>query len=474
MKLKNIILTQLAFIVVALLINLIDSAMGLTSGCMLAVVAGGQWNENLTIFRKNLEMKVGKEVWWKGKFSQFTAFIDYNLYKETGALGTRKDSPKLNQSIIHMVNDFKSSKRGVKIDVPLSRPLTGTGRIGTASLSGHGERKKLLYLKCAINMMRHAMETRDNEMSDQVLPDQITTELKNSAGELKDWFSRLMPFEFMFSLTMGFSRNLFDSSYGLGYSMKSHPNFYVQGDGQVLFKSSVGTHVAYTFDTGYETNIVTALATLADTESDHFSAQSIRNMVYYARANRIQPIDYQGIPVFPIFIHSAQARQLRQDEDWLRAQHDAAMRGDKNQIFTGLLEGYIYEGALIIIDDTIPGIRISTSDGWDATYSTTGASTGPQYFRSTFMDDPRDTAPLKPALLVGQGAILAAEGLPFKLTQEKTDHDQEIEDGARMIYGAVRADIIDEDNFLGNGANTFYDNNSSLIYVTYSPDTITI
>ena len=421
-------------------------------------------------------MTVGKEVWWRGKLGRFTAFIDYQLYKETGSLGTRKGSPKLTQSIIHMVNDFKSTRRGVKIDIPLKRPLTGSGRIGVASLSGHGESQKIFYRKCAINMMRHAFNERDNEMSDQVLPDQIMKELKDGAGELKDWFSRLMPFEFLFAALTGYSRNLHDTSYGIGYTMRSHPNLYVQGDGQVLFKSSVLTHVAYTFDSGYEKNVATALGTLTDTASDHFSSQSIRNMVQLARDHKIQPIDFQGQEVFLIFITSAQIRQLRQDTDWLSAQHYAALRGKDNQIFTGLMEGYIYEGAILIVDDTIPGTRISTSTGFDTTYalSTTGDAYGVQYYMANFMENPRDTAPLKPALLIGQGGILAAEGKGFMFTQEIRDHQQTIEDGGRMIYGATRADTIDDDNFLGNGANTFYDNSSSLVYYTYSPNEITI
>jgi|GEM_PF-1525283 len=477
MKLKNILAMQFLFMLITGLAYLLDSVFGTTTGIVsMALIAGGQWNENLTVFRKNLEMKVGKEVWWRGKLGRFTAFIDYQLYKETGSLGTRKGSPKLTQSIIHMVNDFKSTKRGVKIDIPLKRPLTGSGRIGVAGLSGHGESQKIFYRKCAINMMRHAFNERDNEMSDQVLPDQIMKELKDGAGELKDWFSRLIPFEFLFAALTGYSRNLHDTSYGVGYSMRSHPNIYVQSDGQVLFKSSAGTHVAYTFDSGYEKNVATALGTLTDTPSDYFSSQSIRNMVALARGHKIQPIEYQGQEVFLIFITSAQIRQLRQDEDWLKAQHYAAMRGKDNQIFTGLMEGYIYEGALLIVDDTIPGTRISTSSDFDSTYalSTTGDVYGVQYYPSNFMEIPYDTSPLKPAILLGQGAILGAEGAGFKFTQEISDHGQQIEDGGRMIYGATRADIIDDDNFLGNGANTFYDNSSSLVYYTYSPTTITI
>ncbi|MHB8842360.1 MAG: hypothetical protein ACYC56_11355, partial [Candidatus Aquicultor sp.] len=157
------------------------------------------------------------------------------------------------------------------------------------------------------------------------------------------------------------------------------------------------------------------------------------------------------------------------------AMYYAYGQGKDNPIFTGAMESYIYENAMLIVDDTIPAAYITGDAEFLAARATNGLSTGVQYgANADYMDEPRDPGFRKPAIALGAGAILAAEGKGFLLTQETADHGQKLEDGGRMIYGATRADIIDDDNQLGNGAHLFYDNSSSLVYFTYSPDTFTI
>ncbi len=476
MKAKSNLIQLFGFALILAIGFLFDSLIGGISGVVLSVTAivGGQYNPNMTIFRVNLEKKVGKEVWWKGRLSQLTAFIDYEKFQSSGGLGVVKGSNSLDASIVYMVRDFKS-KKGIKIDIPLRRPLTGQGRIGTAPLSNNAEKRKMFYLKCAINMRRHAVQTRDNEMSEQLLDEAIAMEmLESGANDLKDWFSRLMPFEFLKAILQGYSENLYDGSWGLGYTQKSHPNFYVQGDGQVAFKTASGTHAAYTFDSGYEVNCAASLTTLQNEATDYFNTQSIRNIVFLAKKHKIQFLKKGAYEVLPIMITSAHVRQLRLDDDWKNAMYYAYGSGKDNPIFTGAMESYIYENAMLIVDDTIPSAFLTGDAEFSAAKSTNGLATGVQYGRSDYMDVPRDGGFRKPAIALGAGAILAAEGKGFLLTTETADHGQKIEDGGRMIYGATRADIIDDDNQLGNGANLFYDNSSSLVYFTYTPDTITI
>lgn len=480
MKCKQNILVVLGFALIALAAFMLGHIEHSVVSLAIAVV-GGQYSPDMQVFRVNLQTKVGKEVWWKGRLSQLTAFIDYEKFQSTGGLGIVKGSNGLDASIIYMVRDFKS-KKGIKIDIPLRRPLTGQGRIGTAPLSNNAEKRKMFYLKCAINMRRHAVQTRDNEMSEQLLDEAIAMDLLESgANDLKDWFSRLMPFEFLKAILVGYSENLYDGSWGLGYSQKSHPNFYVQsytggldGGGQVPFKSASGAHVAYTFDSGYEANCATALSTLSEGEPTKFSTQSIRNITYLARKNKIQFIKKGAFEVLPIMVTSAHIRQLRDDPDWKNAMYYAFGTGKDNPIFTGAMESYTYESAMLIVDDTIPAAFLTGNPNFTTARSTNGASTGICYGVADYMDNPRDGGALKPAIALGVGAILAAEGKGFLLTTETKDHGQKIEDGGRMIYGATRADIIDDDNQLGNGAHLFYDNSSSLVYWTYSPDTFAI
>lgn len=469
---KYFLINAIMFVVMLVL----SAFTGGIAGVLYAVATpGGIYNPDVFHFRTNLEKKVGKEVWYKGKIGAMSSFIDFDKFQKTGTFGSMPGSLQPTEAIIHVVRDFKS-KKGVKIEIPLIRPLTGQGKTGTAELENSGEQRKILNTKCAINMRRHAVLIRDNEMSEQMVDPEIAISLFESGGsDLKDWFSRLMPFDMYYALLTGYSSNLTDSQNGLGYSQRSHPNFYVQDNGQVVFKTADGTHVANTFDTGYEVNCATALATLsAGVDADKFSTKSIRNMVYLARKHKIQPVKKNGMELYPIFIHDAQARQLREDTVWQQAMREAWERGQKNPLFTGAVEGYIYEGAFLVVDSTLPAARITGDTGFVAAESSNGLSTGVHYIKSNFMDDPRDSSPRKAAILIGVGGISAAEGLGFKLTEEVKDHGQKIEHGGRMIFGMTRPDIIDDDNVMGNGANLFYDNQSSLVYFTYSEDEVEV
>lgn len=469
---KHILINTLLF---ALTVIATVFSGGLAGVTLALVTPGGIVNPDVFHFRTNLEKKVGKEVWWKGKIGAMSSFIDYDKFVKTGQFGAVPGSMQPTEAIVHIVRDFKS-KKGAKLEVPLLRPLTGQGKIGTATLKRTGELRKILSTKCAINMRRHAVVIQDNEMSVQMTDPEIAMSLYESGGnDLKDWFSRLMPFDMYYSLLTGYSTNLTDATNGLGYSQRSHPNFFVQGDGQVLFKTSSGTHVARTFDTGYEVNCATGLATLSSgVDEDKFNTQSIRNLVYLGNKFKVPKVKKNGLELYPIFIHDAQARQLREDTVWQQAMREAWDRGQKNPLFTGAVEGYIYEGAFLVVDSTLPAARITGDDGFVAAESSNGLSTGVHYVKSDFMDDPRDSSPRKCAILVGAGGITAAEGLGFKLTEEVDDHGQWIEHGGRMIYGFTRPDIFDDDNVMGNGAGLFYDNQSSIVYWTYSEDDVEV
>jgi len=454
-----------------------------SGGILIATVVGGLYTPDMVHYRKLISKKVNKEIWYKGKMSKLLSVIDYDKFEKTGRYAALKDSPMPNGGIINLIRDFKS-KKGVEMDIPMIRPLTGHGKIGSARLKGTGEARKIFNQKVAINLRRHAVTIQDNDMSVQsILEDtELATMLfEDGANDLKDWFSRLMPFEYMFGLFNGYSENIYDSVNGLGtnYARKSHPNFYVQGSGLVATPATMST--PYTFNAAYETQCKTALATLAaETSTTKFKYQSLRNMKYLAVQKKIAHVLFNGMEVHFVFITESQAWQLKSDPEWISLWKDAAARAKDNPAISGIIEGYIVDGLYICVDPTIPSAYIDGDAQFVAAVSTTGATTGVQYGGvdsdnvPSYMEDPRDTGPRKPAILLGKGAIHVGEGRGFVKTEEVDDHDQWIEHGGKMIYGVARADIIDADNYLGNGAGLFYANQSSLLYWTYSPDSITV
>ena len=461
MKIKQVFFYTFAFSLLAILHAIAGANIHAQGGLVFAdIIVGGQWTDQMQLFRRGLGKKMHKLVWYYGKWAKVTGMIDVQKFKQAGTYSgalTLRPSGKL----IDVVRDFMR-EGGLYMDVPISVPLTGQGRHGSANLEGHEEMRKVLTKKVAINQLRHAVQIQDNKMSGQTLQKPaIQMALMERGGEdLRDWFSRKLAFYPYFALFTGYSDNLTDATYGVNMSQKSHPNFYVKGWGaRVAFSN--------TFDAAYETAVATALASLSDDPGDYFAAKSIRDMVYLASYHKILPMTINGQEVYVIFIHPAQMRQLRRDSEWLEAQKFAGVRGQENQIFTGISEGYIYEGAYIIVDNTIPGVRIAGDTGYDATRGTVN------YGSSLYMANPRDVSNRKLAVLCGAGAITAGYGSELAFNSRTADYGQFMGDGAGMILGMERADIIDDDNYFGNGAGAFYENSSSLVYGTWSPDGLT-
>jgi len=469
---KQFLFTILAFAVIVLT-NILLGSYAEANGIMLAVATvGGYWNPSLSIYRDNRELMVHKTIIEKSKFGALTSVYNVSTDPQTSkpVYAQVSGTAKPDSSVVTVIQDFSKAERGIKVLIPHTTPLTDQPHaVGTNTVSGKGERRKLYYTECAINRVRQAALKRDNEMSEQILPSQIMNEMERVEPEIKDWYSRFIPFEYYFATFEGFSRLLTDSSYGLSYTKKSHPNSYVQGHGRIAWNTDL------TFNSGYETNYATALATLDVADSTvFFKTQSVKNMVWLADKHKIKKINYNGLLLTCIMIHPAQALQLAADTDFQNALKYAADRGDKNKTFTGGMDGIVYAGALLLIDETLPGARISgDSDtsvygtAYDSAYGTVN------YGTSNFMHTPRDISPRKAAVVLGQGAITAATGKKFEFSEEFSDHKDSIEIAGKMYIGATRPDIMDKDGNDGT-ANRLFENSSSLLYWTYSPDTISI
>jgi len=298
-------------------------------------------------------------------------------------------------------------------------------------------------------------------MSKQVLkkPQVQMALMERGKNDLQDWFSRRMAMFPYQAILGGYSNNLTDPTYGIGYTPKSHPNSYVAGHGRVSFSNL--------FNAAYETAMANALATLTDVPDKHFSLAKIKNMVYLANFHKLTPLLIDGKLLYIIFIPPALAWQLKQDPEYLTYLKDAGVRGNDNIIFTGVMEGTFIEGAMLLVDDTMPAARISGDDSYDSSWGTVN------YGLDTYMANPRDTFNKKCAIICGAGAVTGGYGSELGFESETADYSQFLGDAADQISGFERCDIIDDDNYFGNGAGAFYENNSSLVYWFYAEDSLT-
>jgi hypothetical protein len=432
------------------------------------------FNNFSELYRRGLAKKVDKAVWLKGTMSTFAGIMQGEKYPSAGFYGgslTLKPTGKpfdLRREL--------EGQGGYELDVPVAYPLVDQGVIGTQQLLGNTEKRHMAYKKVHCNVIRHGVMIQDSLMSAISLnkPEIFSEMMNGQTAELTDWFGRKISFEIEQSLVAGASDNLTDPVFGLGVAQRSHPNFYVKtGLNEGDYTKAVFTGV---FNPTYESACETALNLI----SGSFGALDIRQMVYLASSHKILGMNvlknFAPLPI--IFVHGAQARQLRSDPEWQAAQRLAGPRDyEKNQIFIGALQGYPFEGAYVVVDDTLPSALTSGDTGYASArgtvnygaYSDVAANGATNYPLNLYMRYPRDTGSHKCAILVGAQASLGAQASAFALAHEDYDFGAKKEDGATMVIGWERSDIFNDQNSFGGTQGTFLENTSSLLYFTESP-----
>lgn len=455
---KNVAITIFFSAIVVAAVCVLAQYLTFDGVVLAAAPTAGMWDEKMQTFRRGLSRKLEKLVWRYGKWSKLTDIVDVKKFKETGTYAGAMSLPTP-KNLIHVIKDFER-EGGIYMDIPVLVPIGGRGRMGRQGLRGHEVRRALLTKKTCINQLRQGIVVQDNKMSKAVLkkPEIQTALMEKGTEDLSDWFHRRLNMYPYQAILAGYSDNLTDPVAGLNKTVKSHPNTYVQDYGKIPF--------ANVFNAAYETAMSNGLASLVDSPAKHFKFQTIRNLIYLANYHKVQPLMISGKLLYILFIHPAQAWQLKNDPEYQTYVKDAGVRGDANVIWTGQLEGTVIDGALIVIDDTMPAARINGDADYDSDWGTVN------YGLSTYMDNPRDAGDRKPAIIAGAGCITAGYGSELSFESETWDYKQFMADGADMIVGFERADIIDDDNYFGYGEGAFYENSTSVVMWTYSKDMI--
>ena len=442
------------------------------------------YDNAMQVYRRALGKKVEKGVWLYGKLSQFTGFIDTAEFTKAGAYGASAATlAKPSGKVVDIRRDFETFG-SLEMDVPIRYPLTGQGVIGNQTLIGNEEKRKILTKKVSLNQVRTGVLIQDSKLSKQDLkkPELYMALMEKGTADCQDWFTRRFSYNMYQALLQGYPDFLTDSTNGPGKTAKSHPNLYVKtGTNAPVRPVNAGATVVPVaeggtglFDATYETNVAAALTALRASGSvtaNAFTAADIRRIAYLAGKHKlIAPLGGTGAGTqmkTPLLIlHESQMQQLRADSEWQNAMRLAGPRDETNQLFNGVSEGTYFEGLFIMVDSTIPGALVSG----DATYSSAYGTVN--YGSQTYMLTPRDASPLKPAICLGAGAITGGYSSPISFESEDYDYKQKIADGADCIIGFERADITDDEGVFGGAKGSLYENASSLVYFTYSPDTV--
>jgi len=206
----------------------------------------------------------------------------------------------------------------------------------------------------------------------------------------------------------------------------------------------------------YKIKIIDKLTALtADDVFNHYTLEAISAELPYSR---IKGWNIDGEEVYPLVIHSSQARTLRQDSSWLSAQASGAMRGSGNPIFKNQIGRW---GKILVIEndnvarlayyDDTTGSEVLNFFDYDKGTNTTGAWQLPQkgVVASGTIGTNRKGQQVAIALLVGANSMNEGVYHDLKFTK-KTVADYGMDTGVAgaKFYGCARNDAYNE--FLGD------------------------
>lgn len=419
-------------------------------------------------YRAVLSEDIHRTVWFRSPvWGPLTGFLGVEAGNyQPASISGMNDKTKLQPTgkVVEVRMDFETQS-SITMDIPVLYPLTEQPRYGDAQLLQNEEQRKVLYKSTAVNQVRHGVVTQSTQMDFQALPRATRQALmKKAASELNDYLSRWKDYNYYLALLMGYSQNLFATkeNKGLNITPYSHPNFFVANAAAIS-----GTP----FTDAYEANIISAINGLTDQASCYFSTAAIDAMCFYASQRRIPKYDVGGgEKAWIIAISTAQKNQLLNDSKWVAAQQSLK---SINPTLTGIVEGR-YREAYIIVDPTIPGIIPSNAGHTNVNPLVSTGSTRNliQYGNANYMANPINTVTnYSVAILMGSSSIVAGNAKKITVREETFDYGEKQAEGASMIVGATRSDVIDNDGYFGT-PDTFLENTSSLALVTLSPNTV--
>ncbi len=238
-------------------------------------------------------------------------------------------------SCVHIKEEL-SKGSGDSINIPLLMQLNGPGVTGDAWLEGNEE--ALVYRSMDVHLQRIRNAVRLTGKFDEHKT-QINMR-QDAKASLAEWLADYTDTGIFSVLTGVYPSNVTPSAYPFPVVAPSDDRI-VYGGGQ------------------------TAEADI--TPADKFTADLIgvcKRKAVMDKTKRMRPLKDKGRELFIMVIDPFQARDLREDAKWLRAQELANVRGESNPIFSGALG--LYDGVIVHESTRIPRTATGKSDAYVA------------------------------------------------------------------------------------------------------------
>lgn len=441
----------------------------------------GRLNPNI------LAEKLYRQQWKRNSFGLWVAPEFIKATRDTSDVvvpGVDESGVKFTGAPIEVFKQFLTEGK-TTLDIPVRVRLTGLPVFGDKALKGQEESGKIVFRTVKINLLRKAY-SKPTLISAQISLPYLENLMDGASEYLTQWFNDFHPGNFIQATCAGASIDLLSGAIAGGRAMSivSHPNFYIIGGAKVTHGSGLpGT-------SGYEGAVETAVNGANSSTTNALTVAKVHGLVLEAQRLKIQPLVMKaGFRRFAVWISDAQWVQLTTDSNFKDFYRMLPNELDNHPLATGARADLF--GAIIYVDQNLP--HVATNANYDASYvrPTSGYPVyGPQPSAAEAaagytvgnMIERRSTLPRKIGFLIGQGALSVGVGVPvsggkkgpsMQFVEQYDDYGAICGVGISTVQSVVRSDIYDQDGVIsGLTAGDFYENTSSLVFCTNSPDTL--
>lgn len=341
-----------------------------------------------------------REIWSKELLADA---MDDLYFMRNGLMG--EDANNIVQVKMDLMNE-----PGDTVTFGLTTKLAGDGVSGDSELEGNEEQLGSYNKSVSIDQIRNAVRLTGKLDKKKAAYDM----LGDAKDKVKIWMTEFL------------ERQIFLKLGGVGNTSLTDLTGQLVA-GRATWSNTPDTIPDADVAAGTGNRFIGAAAAGSLTTSNVFTAQLISRAKRKAQtANpRIQPLRVDGQNLYVMFIHPVQAYDLRHDANskWDQAQRDAAIRGEKNPIFTGAIG--IYDGVLVFEHEYVP--LLTTPGASNRNFSSAGSGT-------TY------AARAARALLCGQQAALMAQASnPDALIVKSFDFDNKDAVAGSFIGGIQKS-----------------------------------
>jgi len=406
--------------------------MASTVGIYDVAFSGNQFQ----LLARKMYFQAAKFMFW-GRFKAFNT--------KGGMVDPEKSRQVFNSPIV--VHQELNKLPGNQLQVPMLRRLVNLPKYGRTQLSGHEEEQKVNHLAVYIDIIRHAVKTKESSLTDQILKSYNL--VQQAEPQLRQYFAELQNFmEIPAAIYKGKSLNVLGGEAASTLAAWSHPHIYVAGSGKV---SSSGV---YPGTTAYENAVATAIDNVG--VSHVFNTDFLNALKAEPQIRKIPMLaTVEGESYRVIIAHQWQIKDLQEDSKFQQvvAQTAAEKFAKNNPMLIGCK--WFWNGWAIF-------------DAGEAIWPVTTSSSLPVWGPSSAASDItsyQDWSGYEVfgAIILGDNAIAEASGKPLEFIGETRDYKEVEGVGFRTLVGWARADFWNNDE---GSTGQYLVNDTSAIAIT--------